>query len=163
LEETATARNAPAMKTTTLCVVALALASLCAGCSNGDVAQRSAEKPARQFSEQERLAARALSIGQVNSVTHAASPYARAVLCKNGLDVIARRLRNASVLSVQQQQLMQQAQAYFDRQVHALAQQQGVSATDVGKDLRQAAEEHADDEENARIAVACVQGLQQAD
>jgi hypothetical protein len=146
-----------------LFLVTIALPSLCAGCSGRAPAENPPEaRPAAQFGDEARQAARALSINQVRSVTAAADPYARMLLCKNGLDATAQRLQNSSVLTSQQRQVLQQAQAYLGRQLHRLGEEQGKSPTAIDSDLAQTAASHADAQENARIAAACLQGLQGA-
>jgi hypothetical protein len=146
--------------TKTVLPIALVLTSLCGGCSTGEPVKNRLEKKTREFSAEEKRQARALSISQVKSVTDAASPYARALLCKNGMDVMAQRLQNVGIMNAQQGQLLQQAQAYFDRQLNALGEQQGLSAADVRNDLGRVARDHSDTSENARIAVACLKRLQ---
>jgi hypothetical protein len=141
-------------------LVMLVLSAFCAACSGGSGVARQPEKQTREYSPDEKSAARALSINQVRAVTNPASPYARAVLCKNSLDLVAERFRDSSVMNSQQQQQLQQAQAYFDQQVRTLAGQQGLSNSDLRDDLARAARDHSDDEESARTAVACLQGLQ---
>lgn len=142
----------------TAVLMTLVLLSLCGGCSGREAVNRPREKEAQEFSSEEKSAARMLSINHTKSVTDAASPYAKALLCKNGLDMTAQRLRSLSIMNAQQRQLLQQAQTYFDRQLHELGERQGMSTTDIRRDLDQTAQNHSDAEENARIAVTCLQG-----
>jgi hypothetical protein len=140
--------------------ITLVLTTLCAGCSTEEPLKNPPEKKMRTFSAEEMKQARALSITQASSVTDAANPYAKALLCKIGMDLVAQRLQNVGVMNAEQRQILQESKAYFDRQLNALGEQRGKSARDIQRDLAQVAEHHSDAAENTRTAVACLKRLQ---
>lgn len=139
----------------------LVLPSL-AGCSEGGETLRTPQaEQSRQFSDADKIAARALSIGNDEAMTNADSPYAQALLCKNGVDIIADRISQAGGFGEQQMQGIELAQAYYDRQVRSLAASEGKSASEIEGDLEQTATDNPDVGANARIAIACLQNLQE--
>lgn len=141
---------------------ALAALSLLSACSSN---QQPAPPPAddKQFSEEDKRAARALSISNNEAITDAASPYARALLCNNGIETLAERFQGArGPMMDQQRQAMEQARAYFGDQLRLLAEREGKSEAELNSDMEEAAEQHADPAENAQIAIACLRRLQEA-
>lgn len=142
-----------------LCAI-FALSSLAACSPDADIADEPATEQ-RVFSEEDQRIARALSIGNSRAVANADSPYARALLCRHGMDVLADRFREASGLSEQQRQGIEQAQTYFDEELRALAQDEGKTPAELDSDLAQVAEDNPDPGEAARIAIGCLQRLQE--
>lgn len=133
-----------------------------AACSSGrETMTAPNEEPARAFSDEDRRVASALSISQDRAVTNADSPYSRALLCRNGMETLAERFQDAAGLSEQQREGIEQARAYFDERLRLLGESEGKSASDISEDVQQTAEDNFDTAENARIAIACLQRLQQ--
>ncbi|MBT2133558.1 hypothetical protein KK137_04340 [Croceibacterium sp. LX-88] len=141
--------------------VALALTTL-AACSPAENSIAAPERKVREFSEEDKRLARALSVGQAQAVTEADSPYARALLCANGMDALAERLQDFQGLAEQQQLAIEQARTYFSEELNEAGAGEGKSASDIKSDLEKTALANVDAAENARTAMACLQRLQQA-
>ena len=139
----------------------LVVSSLTACSSREESSPPSSEQP-REFSAEDKRAARALSISNNPAVMNAESPYARALLCRNGIGALAEQFEKARGLSDEQRQAMEQARAYFDEQLRVLGQREGKSESDVSSDLEKVAQENVDTAENARIANACLRRLLEA-
>jgi len=140
----------------------LAALSLLPACSSN---QQPAPPPAddKEFSEADKRAARALSISNNDAVTDATTPYARALLCRNGIETLAERFQQArGPMMEEQRQAMEQARAYFGEQLRLLAEREGKSEPGLNRDIAETQEQHADPAENAQIAIACLRGLQEA-
>lgn len=139
----------------------LALTTL-AGCSSADKGDADPKPEARQFSEEDKRVARALSVSQVQSISDAEGPYARALLCANGMDALAERFQDFRGLGEQQRSAIEQAREYFGQQLREAGASEGKSANDIESDLQKTAQDNIDPAENARTAMACLQRLQQA-
>ncbi len=140
---------------------ALAALSFLSACSPNPQAPSPAFDE-KEFSEEDKRAARALSISNNQAVMEATNPYARALLCRNGIDGLAERFQQArGPMMEEQQQAMEQARAYFDEQLRLLAEREGKSEAELNDDLEETGQQHADPGENAQIAVACLRRLQQ--
>lgn len=142
-------------------------ASLCSfsliGCSEAELTSEALPYEAtREFSEAEKSAARALSISNTEVMLKAESPYAQAMLCRHGIAETANLLSETSSLSSEQEQALRQAEALFDQRVRDLAVAEGKSAENVREDLERTAQDNQDRATNVRIAVGCVEKLQQA-
>lgn len=130
-------------------------------CSGGEERGKEAAKaPERQFSEEDKRAARALSIGDSRAIESSGSPYAQALLCNNAVQSIADRLRSAGSLNAEQLRGFDQTRAYYDRQVFGLGKQEGKSASQIQQDRKQTAAANPEPAANARLAIACLQMLQ---
>lgn len=131
-------------------------------CSSGENTHDDAPaSPAKAFSDEDREIARALSISNDLAVADADSPYARALLCRNGMGVLAERFQDAVGLSIEQRQGIEQAVTYFDGQMRVLGEAEGKAAADVTSDLEQTAADNPDTTENVRTAIACLRELQE--
>ncbi|GEM_PF-2402885 len=139
-----------------------ALASLAACSSSENARQGAPDSQAKVFGDEDRQIARALSISNDPAVTQADSPYARALLCRNGMEALVERFQGAAGLSAEQRQGMERVASYFEGQARVLGEAEGKSPADVVSDLEQAAEDNPDTAENARTAIACLRELQAA-
>lgn len=141
---------------------AILAASSLTGCSSSEESSaRSSEQP-REFSAEDKRAARALSISNNPAVINAESAYARALLCRNGIGALADQFEKARGLSDEQRQAVERARAHFDEQLRALGHREGKSESDMRSDLETVAQENVDAAENARIANACLRRLLEA-
>jgi hypothetical protein len=137
-------------------LAALALTSCSRG--GGDEAPLAAERQIREFSQQDKLAARSLSLASKNIVEQANGSYAQALLCNLAIDTIAERLRGAGSLGATQLNELAEAESQFDRRLRALGKQENKSEADIRNDLERAAADNPDASANARVALACLQG-----
>lgn len=136
-------------------IAVLALTS-CSG-SGGDGAPLAAERQTREFSRQDKLAARSLSLANKNAFEQASSSYAQALLCNLAIETVADSLRGAGSLGATQLNELAEAESLFDRRLRALGKQEGKSAADIRNDLQQSAADNPDASANARVALACLQ------
>ena len=140
---------------------AMLLLPVLAACSSGrDATEMTVGGESREFSEQDKIAARALSISDSRTVS-AGSPYTQALLCRNAMEVLGESFAQSGALSEQQMQGVGQAKAYFDGQLHELVGAEGKSPDDIGPDLEQVAQDNQDAAANARIAIACLERLRE--
>lgn len=118
---------------------------------------------AREYSEQDKIAARALSISNNSGFEAADTPYAQALLCSNAISSTGSKLRQTGGLSQDILRGIDQAKANYDRRVRTFASEAGKSTDDIESDLRQTAKNNPDAGANARVTMACIQQLQEAD
>lgn len=140
-------------------IAALTLLSACS--SNRQQVPPPAED--RAFTEEDKRAARALSLSNNQAITDATSPYARALLCRNGIEALAVRFQGVRGPGMaEQRQAMEQVRAYIGEQLRLLAEREGKSGAELNGDMKETQEQHADPTENAQIALACLRRLQEA-
>lgn len=131
-------------------------------CSNGELtAERQPHDERREFGAEEKRAARALSISNTEIVANAESPYARALLCRHGLTEMAGMMRETWSLSSEQEQALRHAEAMLDERLRELAGAEGKSSEGIQEDLEQTAQNNRDQARNVRMAVGCIEQLQQ--
>jgi len=140
--------------------VAIPLLALTACSSGRGEAPEAVQKI--EFGPEEKRVAQALSVSNNQAVMNAETPYARALLCKSGIDVLADRFGEARGLSSEQKSGMEQARVYFDEQLQLLATREGKSGADLAADLKAVTEDGAISGESAQIVVACLRRLQSA-
>ena len=150
-----------ASRLTLACVLALALLASCSqGDSFGQTATATANGSPASFGEQDRLAARKLSIGSSTAFAAAAEPYEQALLCRSAIAAIGDRFRQSGTLGETQVRAIEQAEALYDRQLQTLGSRQGKSQGAVQRDLEQARQDGPEIGEQARLAITCLQRLQ---
>lgn len=132
--------------------------SLTACSSGAEPVTASPQEQSQTFSEEDKRVALALSVSRNQVVTDAEGPYAQALLCRNGMEVLAERLKGA--LNAQQRQAIDQAREYFDRQVSELGESEGKVPSEITSDVERTAQDNFNVAENARVAMACLQNLQ---
>lgn len=139
---------------------ALCLVSVTACSGDDESATDVAKASAPQFSEEDKRAARALSIGDSRAIESSDSPYAQALLCNHAVQSIATRLRSAGSLNAEQLRGFDQTRVFYERQVLGLGKQEGKSASQIQQDRQETATANPDAAANARLAIACLQMLQ---
>jgi hypothetical protein len=136
--------------------------SLPAGCSDdAQTAEPLPQDRPREFSEEEKRAARALSISNTEVLAAAETPYAQALLCRHGITEVRRVMSETAGLRGEQKKALSQAEALFDRRLRDLVRSTGKSPGDIPADLGRTADENPDQSANVRTAMACLQKLQQ--
>jgi len=132
------------------------------GCSEGELTTEPQPFEAtREFSQADKVAARSLSISNTEVMATTESPYERALLCRHGLAEIATVIREGWGSNREQEQALQQAEAFFDRRLRDVAGAGGKSTEDVQEDLEQTAKDNRDPAVNLRIVAGCLERLQQ--
>lgn len=141
------------------------LAFSAAGCSDSESALEASRSGgtqaggAQEFSREEKLAARALSIGDSRSIESSGGDYEQALLCSMAIGLIGDRFETAGGLSDLHMQGVAQARGIYDQRAHALASGQGKSAEEISSDREQIAADNPDSSANARVAIACLRNL----
>jgi hypothetical protein len=134
-----------------------------AGCSAAQDSERTApstEKPARQFSDEDRLAAQALSISNRNTGQEAGSPYDQAMACSSAIAALEEMLRQADTMTEEQLDVIGQAKGVYDQRIRLLGQIDAAGATP-GEDLQQAPQDTPAGGK-ALEAIGCIQRLAEA-
>jgi hypothetical protein len=144
---------------------ALALVLLPSCSSEADTAAAPTGAGAPEFSQPDKIAARALSLSNAGSAERAESPRAQAVLCSQALEGLSVRLRDSGTLNEMQLQALGQAKAVYDRRIRGVGNEPA-RAGGGSSALEQAIEEEEEGEANpaeqARVAIGCLQDLQTA-
>ena len=112
------------------------------------------------YSNEERRAAQALSLGNDPTLTTESSPYQRALICSDALAALNRRFRTSAQMTSSVQTSMLQVEVLFDRQLERLGREQNKSTEEVASDRAQQAARGTDDGAKARIALGCIRELQ---
>ena len=146
----------------TLRISVLLAVPLVAACSQADPPEPSIalEQVERAFSDEEKRAALALSIGDNARIASVEGAYDRALLCSHAIDSVTTQVRATGALSSEQLQVMDQASTIFANRLRRMAEGEGKSANDIASDLRRMAAEDEQPGGNARVAIACLQQLQ---
>ena len=148
-----------ARKASIACCLALCCLASCSRPSDPAAAKRSEPAP-REFSKDDKIAARSLSLANTGAEVAGGTPYAQALLCRHAIDVVYNRLRGAGSLNDAQLGAFGAARTFFDRQVGALAAKQGRNSGEVRADLARTALDHPEFAENAQQLVACLRKQQ---
>lgn len=123
-------------------------------------ASQPSQTPVREFSAEDKRAARALSIGNQAALTGAATAYDRALLCNIALDSLTEQLQERGALTTEQQRAFAEVQQLYERR---LAQASGgKSQEQLATDRTEAEEANPEPSTQAQIAIGCLRQLQQA-
>lgn len=135
---------------------------LLTACSNDDGPPGSAvaEAQSRQFSLEDKIAARALSVGNTGAIERTDNPYEQALLCSNAIADVAARFRETSGLSGKPMEGIEQAISLYDSRIRSISTAEGKSADDVQLDREGIAASNLDLSSNAQLAVACLKKLE---
>lgn len=147
------------------CVLCWLIAgALLGGCSSGDEQSRNvaATASAREFTDQEKRAARTLSISQLGTPPAAGSAYDKAILCSIALESLAVRFGDLEALNQEQVRALSLARNSYERQARALGNERGRSAEELRTDRQRVATENSDQGARLRTAIGCLQSLQGA-
>lgn len=146
-----------------IALCSLIAATILASCSGERQSQRLAisKGGAREFSQQDKVVAQALSLGNDSTVEGAEGPYAEALLCSGAMDALVGHLSESGGASNEVVEALRQAQDLYDRRLRSLASSEGKSQNDLRRDLQRAASEDVALSANARVALGCIKKLQQ--
>ena len=112
------------------------------------------------FSEEQKDAARALSVGNQSMTTIGDEPYERAIACTNALDELIAVAGEAGFFSeVQLSAAEEVRQVYYNRALEFGAEQ-NKSSRNVNVDLQGAASAAEQTENRSLIAIGCIRNLQ---
>lgn len=143
------------IKFVTICAV---LSGFLAACSNIDRsgASQRADTNAREFSEADKVAARALSIGQATTQSTTAEPGAQAGMCSDAIAKMLEQLRVAGGLDETQLAALENARLYYETQAEPVDTEKTGMAPDESNESVDA--EHTD-ADSGRVALACLRDL----
>ena len=113
----------------------------------------------REFGAADKAAARVLSISSGSLLATMTDPYARAVLCHRAIVAVGGRFAAAGQANREQLDAIKQAQAFFRKRAETLGGLNGKSSQVIAQDLRRTVDEDGQGGENAKTALACIQGL----
>lgn len=142
----------------------LALVALLQGCSEPQEAAQVPEPGAQSvhhFSEEDQLAARALSISNRGAVQESDTPYAHALACSSAIEALTDRLRQSDTLTAEQLRVVEQAKAVYDRRARLLRTQMEAANPAARETLQQIPEEIPPGG-RALQAIGCLQKLAEA-
>lgn len=137
------------------CVVAAALVT---GCSppQGTRDQTLPERSTKTFSQADKLAARALSIGNTGQLNAVNDTYVEALMCHNATVILRDYFRKSGMTDPQQVATLAAATEFFDSQVQDLKTDKGRTDAQLAEDRRQITAKYPDVPANAQIFMACV-------
>jgi len=141
------------------CVLSLALLTSCSEGESFEEMTALADQPGN-FSEQEKLAAQKLSMGNSTALDAASGPYEESVLCRSAIEALAERFREMGGPGETQVRAIEQAAAIFDRRLETFGSREGKSDAAIRRDLQQAREGGPEIGAQAQLAVTCLQRLQ---
>lgn len=148
----------PPPQTIKLVAICAVLSGFLAACSNIDRsgASQRADTNAREFSEADKVAARALSIGQATTQSTTAEPGAQAGMCSDAIAKMLEQLRVAGGLDETQLAALENARLHYAREAQS-ASVEGATYPPSEKD--EDADPEQTDAEAGRIAIACLRRL----
>lgn len=155
----------PAIRFPSLFSLAPALVLL-AGCSDAEPGPSdvSGDAEAREFSQADKVAARALSIGDAQSLEALTDPDSQAQLCSTAIAGIAVQLREAGGLTETQLAALQTASEFYARQVPPSQSSPDTEDSATMPQVPDAASEaESSGGADARIAIACLRRLQESE
>lgn len=139
-----------------------AVAILLSACSDNELeAEPLAREGLTEFGEEEKKAARVLSISNTDQMASAGTPYSKALLCRHGIAEVAKLVRSSPAVNREQQEGLRQAETLYDQRLRDLAAADGKSLEDIQQDLEQTAMDNQEQTTNARVAVGCLEQLQE--
>lgn len=110
-----------------------------------------------KFSDDDKRAARSLSVANYTALETAAGPFERASLCSAAIGSIIEKFRETSASSNAQMQAFEQLKAYYDRRKASL-KPKARDGPDPGRPA--ASEMPPTPGDQGRIAIACIRTLQ---
>lgn len=146
---------------------AIVLAALSACSAQEARRDPSAEPPPRDFSEEDKAAARALSIANSTRIAENSllndedDPYMQALICRNSLQGLVELLRTSGAISDTQINAIEETIALFHRRAAALGESAGKTPANIEQDLRKIEQNSYGTEARGKTALACLQRLKQ--
>lgn len=116
-----------------------------------------------EFGEEDKRAARVLSIGNAGFIAPSDDELDQALLCSSAIEEIGERLAQSGILTEQQGIAMRSAKTVYDQRVNAEKVRREMSETALATKLDEQAAREMTSEEKAQTAVACLQALKPED
>lgn len=139
----------------TLVLVAVALSS-CA--PDGSALPGRVSTSSRQFSAEDKVIARSLSLGNAPTVGDDASPYIEALTCSIALESMSERFFQAGK-GESHRAAMGQAEGIYSRRVAQLAHGLGKTPEETGNDRKKRADDVPELRDRGLLAIRCLHKL----
>lgn len=147
----------PQAPTIGLILVSLLLAAC--GSSESPPVARDMQEQAREFSAEDKAAALALSLGNVQALSAENSAYARSVSCSIALESVSSQLSEGGQLDTAMIDAIEQVRTVYDNRVQQLGSAEGKAAADIATDRQQRSEEIPESSERGQIAIGCLRAM----
>ncbi len=134
---------------------------LLAGCGADTAAPVPSEKvgQARQFSDEDKRAAVALSVGSVQALSAETSAYIRSLSCSIALDSLYAQMSEGGQLDPAMLNAVEQVRTVYNSRVQQLGAAESKSSADIAADRQQRAEEIPEQRERGQIAIGCLRAM----
>lgn len=141
-----------------LAISVLLVPLLLAACGSSEPAPVPGEMAdqAREFSEEDKQAALALSIGNVQALSTETSPYERALSCSIALESVYAQLSESGQLDTAMVNAIEQVRTMYNNRVQQLGSAENKSTADIAAERLQRAEEIPEPSERGQIAIGCL-------
>ncbi|WP_454598021.1 hypothetical protein [Qipengyuania sp. SM2507] len=134
---------------------------LLAACGTNESAPVPGKVPeqAREFSDEDKQAALALSIGNMQALSAETSAYDRSLACSIALESVNAQLSESGQLDTAMVRAIEQVRMVYNNRVLQLGAAEGKSTADIAADRRQRAEEISEQSERGQIAIGCLRAM----
>ena len=114
---------------------------------------------AREFSEEDKQAALALSVGNVQALSAETSAYDRALSCSIALESVSAQLSESGQLDPAMVNAIDQVRTVYNNRVQQLGSAENKSTADIAAERMQRAEEIPEPRERGQIAIGCLRAM----
>jgi len=114
---------------------------------------------AREFSEEDKQAALALSVGNVQALSAETSAYDRALSCSIALESVSTQLSESGQLDPAMVNAIDQVRTVYNNRVQQLGSAENKSTADIAAERMQRAEEIPEPRERGQIAIGCLRAM----
>lgn len=114
---------------------------------------------AREFSDEVKQAALALSVGNVRALSAEMSAYSRSLSCSIALDSVHAQLSEGGQLDPAMVNAIEQVRTVYNNRVQQLGSAENKSSADIAADRLQRAEEMTEPSERGQIAIGCLRAM----
>lgn len=132
-----------------------------AACGTDEPAPVPGEGPeqAREFSDEDKQAALALSVGNVRALSAEMSPYSRSLSCSIALDAVHAQLSEGGQLDPAMVNAIEQVRTVYDNRVQQLGSAENKTPADIAAERLQRVEEMTEPSERGQIAIGCLRAM----
>lgn len=144
-----------------LAFVSLSFMTLLASCGSAEPAPASGQMPdrAREFSQADKQAALALSIGNVQALSAETSAYDRSLLCSIALESIYTQLSESGQLDTAMVNAIDQVRTVYNNRVQQLGAAENKTTSEIAAEREQRAEEIPEQSERGQLAIGCLRAM----
>jgi hypothetical protein len=144
-----------------LAFVSLSFMTLLASCGSADPAPAPGQMPdrAREFSQADKQAGLALSIGNVQALSAETSAYDRSLLCSIALESIYTQLSESGQLDTAMVNAIDQVRTVYNNRVQQLGAAENKTTSEIAAEREQRAEEIPEQSERGQLAIGCLRAM----